>query len=160
MDIGVFRPDGLWWMPRVVREHRYLLVAHPLEALNVQVPLPGEHVDPVAGELSNTDVDEERIAVLDRGRHRLAPACHHLQMEMLFELDAHLAQVLGADAHVLKHLGIVVRDLPAAHRRADIVVGNPNFVAYSTWAVIVEIDYTTAIVGLSRRKQTLTRGLG
>ena len=69
LDVGVFCPDCLRRMPRVVREHIDLLVTQPLKALDVEVTLPGEHVDPVASEFTNADVDEQRVAVLDRRRH-------------------------------------------------------------------------------------------
>ncbi|MNM94325.1 hypothetical protein D3C81_1067230 [compost metagenome] len=48
---------------------------------------------------------------------------------MLAELHAQFAQVAWADANVLEHLGVVVGDLPAAHGRPHVVVGNPHFVS-------------------------------
>lgn len=57
---------------------------------------------------SDADVDDQRVAVPDGRLHRLAPAGHHLQVMVLAERHAQFAQVAGADANVLEHLGVVV----------------------------------------------------
>lgn len=58
---------------------------------------------------------------------------------MLFEFDAYLAQVLRADAHVLEHFRIVVRDLTAAHCCPHVVVGNPHFVTDGARPVVIDL---------------------
>ncbi|MNN98335.1 hypothetical protein D3C81_2177090 [compost metagenome] len=49
---------------------------------------------------------------------------------MFFEFDTHLSQVLRAYPHVLKHIGIVVRNLASAHGCADVVMRNPHLVTH------------------------------
>ena len=69
LNVGFIRPDRLRRVSRIIGNHIDLIVAEPLEALDVEVALPGEHVDPITSEFTDADIDEEGIAVLDRWRH-------------------------------------------------------------------------------------------
>ncbi|MNC75430.1 hypothetical protein D3C75_1269580 [compost metagenome] len=59
----------------------------------------------------------------------MPPAGDHLEVIVLLERDAHFAQVPGAYPDVLQYFWIVMGDLAAAHRRPNVVVSNPYFVA-------------------------------
>lgn len=89
--MGVVDTDVLGVVVLVVRNHLEAILAFLLQALHVQHVIVGEQVDTVAGELPDSDVDEQGVAILDRGSHRLAPAGDHLEVEVLFEGDAQVA---------------------------------------------------------------------
>ncbi|MCY1442924.1 hypothetical protein D9M71_593150 [compost metagenome] len=93
-----------------------------------------EQVDPITYELSNADIHQKRVAMLDRRLHRLAPAGDHLQMKVLGELNTHFPKVLRANPHILQHLGIVVRHFTATHGATDVVVRDPHLIAYQPWS--------------------------
>ena len=153
LDVSLVNSDRFRRVVGVVRNHLESIIAHSLQALDVQMAVPGKQIDPIPYELSNAYVHQEGISVLDGGCHRLPPARDHFEVEVLDEFDAHFSQMLGTHPHVLKHLGIVVRNLPAAHSCADVVVCDPYLITDLTRPGEVNgIDIS--VIGLSNRKQS------
>lgn len=89
LDIGLVDENILSLVLPVVRDHLESVLALHLQPLDVLEAAIREVVDPVADEFLDADVDQAGIAVLDRRRHRLAPAGDHLQVVVLSELHAH-----------------------------------------------------------------------
>lgn len=89
--MGVIYPDVLWVVMLVVRDHLETVPAFLLQPLHIQHLVVGEEVDTVACELPNRNVDEQRVAILDRRGHRLTPTGDHLEVEVLFEGYAQVA---------------------------------------------------------------------
>ncbi|MNR61904.1 hypothetical protein D3C85_1837780 [compost metagenome] len=71
-------------------------------------------------------------------------------MEVLLELDAHLAKMLRAYPHVLEQLRVIVRYLSTTHSGADVVMRNPHLVTDNARAVVVHLYSTAAIVRFCR----------
>ncbi|MNN46435.1 hypothetical protein D3C81_1608170 [compost metagenome] len=62
-------------MLRVVGDHLEVIFVRDLQTLDVLMSAPREVVDPIADELANAHVHNQRVTILDSGSHRLTPAC-------------------------------------------------------------------------------------
>ncbi|MNG04618.1 hypothetical protein D3C85_1197900 [compost metagenome] len=65
--------------------------------------------------------------------------------------------MLRAYPHVLEQLRVVMRDLAASHRCADVVMRDPYFVTDYAGAVVVDLNGAAVIVGFSYCKYTASR---
>lgn len=114
LDVRHVPPDQPILVPRVVRDHLEVLLISHLQPLDVEQVIPDEEVHPVAHKLADVDIHDQRVAMLDGGLHRLAPAGDDLQVEVLFEFDAQFTEMARADTNVLDQFWEVVRVLTAA----------------------------------------------
>ncbi|MCY1300412.1 hypothetical protein D9M70_499750 [compost metagenome] len=88
--------------------------------------VPGQDVDPLAGEFLNPLIHDKRILVLNGARHRLAPAGDDRQVGGRGVLQAQLLQMGTADDDVADELGILGRHLAMPHAAAYVVLRDEN----------------------------------